>query len=352
MKRGRSSRRLLIGAVAVCAGAAIAVTCALLLKSEPATASTRVVAPMASVVPAGKLMKVEVSNSGGALGSTYLVDPANRTCVYAVPGEGGDARPYAAIAVYDASGQSEINGVTLEIYSTSSHDYSEIEAKLDTLGGQVVQVSGDAQIAGVDVVVVEGKKVSPEIGQTVDIRGYLDPQTGVVVREEMTAGKDKLVLTRSIVSPGDEELGAVSRESLGEVVDDMKRERLQVASTADFPVLVLPKGALGLTFASLVPSGEPDYARVEYYQGSGPENLAVVIRIWNLDTSADKLRGRYVPLEQVENEPLEAGPAGSTRFSFQYRNAAVQIWAMAGKVSLPASEIAKMLVPIEESGLL
>ncbi len=349
-------RKIVIISAAGCVVAGVAVACALMLGSGTASASERLIQPMSAVVPSGQLLKIQLSDSKGNLGSMYLVDPAAKTCVHlSASPEGGKVRPFGALYVYTAAGVSSLSGVTLETRETTVRNYSWIEAKLDWLGNQVVREEGTASLDGREVIVVRGQVISKETGQPIEVKGYLDPVSGIVVREESRAGDEVTIVTRQLVSPAEEELSALAKRPLSELASKMRRAWFQAAAEAKFPVLVLPEQLaekLGVRLASFVPSGEPDYVSIDYWAGPEPQDLAIVIRIWDLDTREESFWKERVPLEQAVERSWRARPEGSPEIAFQQDNAGVKVEVIGGKVELSAEEVARMLVPIKESGLL
>jgi hypothetical protein len=314
-----------------------------------ANASTRLVQPISSVVPQGQLLKVDVTDANGRHAGTYLIDPAAQRCVNVVADDEADpSRPYAAIVVYDSSGRAELDGTTLEVWETEKDSYARMQTKFDALGGQTVAVSGNTTINGVDTVVVEGERTSKDGKETVGFRAYVDSSSGLVVRQEISSGGEKVILSSKIIAADSEQFAEVTRATLRDLAATMASGRVKALTAVDYPVMVLPEGFNGLSLLALVPSGEgPDYIRLDYQTAKAPGRYAVAIRIWDLNAKSDYPVDMLLPLDQAKEEDL----GSATRISFRHGDSAIQVMVEKEFLSVAASELARVLVPISQAGL-
>lgn len=91
-----------------------------------------------------------------------------------------------------------------------------------------------------------------------------------------------------------------------------KRTGCEAPGRPTSPVLVLPAGTFDLVLTRIVPSGNPDYSRLEYSPRAAPDEVGVVIRVWN--TASNTRVFEPPPLAEAREEPLETG---GTVFKFR-----------------------------------
>jgi len=322
--------------------------------------STVTIKPISSVlVYPGQLIKVQEMSSSGQVESMYLVNPNAKTCVHVVydvmPGK-GKSNPYVDISVFDRSGYSAIGGTSLEVNSSngSANNYSVALSRLDGRGGKVARVVGEANIDGVHATVLESTEAASDGGETipsvrVKVKEYVEMKTGLVVREERSYGSETAVTTRRLVPAAGEQFGNLTRNSVAGLATQLRHQKMQGIADADFAILALPKGALGLTVGGVTSQGAPDFAMIEYYKGKTPRDLAVQIRIWNLAVHSGQFKDGLPSLADAKVRNIEGG---GTQVTYKYQTVAIDIWTVGTKVGLSAKEIAKMLLPIKDSGVL
>lgn len=352
--------KIALGCGVVCLVAAAVLAIWLSGGSGGAAPLTLTIKPLSSaLVPQGQLIEVQEMSSSGQVDSMYLVNPTAATCVQVgyntTPGS-GKANPYAEISVFDRFGCSAIDGTSFEVnsYDGSANNYSVALSRLDDRAGKVARVVGKAKIEGIDTVIVESTEAASDEGETIPsiqikVKEYVDTKTGLVVREERSHGRETAVTTRRLVSATAERLGNLSRTSAAGLATQLRQQKMRGIADAGFAILAVPKGALGLTVGRVTSQGAPDFVMIEYYKGKTSQDLAVQIRVWNLDVHAGQFKDRLMSLAEAKERNIEGG---GTQVTFRYQSAAIDIWTVGAKVSLSAKEIAKMLVPIKDSGIL
>lgn len=341
------TRKILYAAGVLCVAAA-ALGYVLTAGARDATASTWLIQPLAVVVPDGKVVDIKVTGPGELATAEYVVDPHSRVCVHAILGDNGASRPYDAVLVYQDSGRSELNAVNLEIYETESDTYSRMEAKLEKLAGQTVKVTGEETVEGLRLIKFRAEQTADQDGRAVCIEGSLDASTGLVVREQRSTEDETIVLVRRVISREETEFGTLTRASLPQLAEKMRTERLQALAQANFEVLVLPDGEYDLRVMSVVPSGAPDYVRIDYETAREPGRSAAVIRIWDASTKPDIAAEAAQTLAAAEEVDLGA----DTVVSFLADGSVIQVRVVKELVEVSALELAKKLVDLLDSGLL
>lgn len=310
------------------------------LTADPAAAEECYLRPIAATVPAGQILKAEVVDESGAVVSRYLINPSARVCVYEVINPDSPARPYSSIVVYDSSGRSELDGTTLEIYETSSDGYSRIESKMDRLVGQPLNVVGHQSRDGLETLVVETELESKEGISPVRITGYVDVATGLLVREEIVEGLQKVVIVQETVRPEAEEYASLRRDQLPDLATRMRQQRLRSIGEMSPDLAVLPHGLGGLSLLWVVPSGEYDYVRLDYQASDAPGRSVAAMRVW-FEPPSDYPTKMLVPLSEATEEDLDS----ATRVCFAQGGIAIQIIAEKELGNMSAMNLAKSLVP-------
>lgn len=310
----------------------------------PTHAETRLIPPLASVVPPGKAVAVEVTGSHDEHLASYLVRPRERRAVHLIRNPGESSRPYAAIVVYDEDGLSELGGTTLEIHRSEQDAYGRIEPKLNGLSGHEVKVVGGQTVQGVETTVVQGTRRLPETDIALQVKGFVDDR-GVVIREETTGEKGGgLVITREVIDPAAHEFGDLSRQNLQELASEMLAGRIAALSRRSYEVPALPEGLHDLSLMWVMPDDEGNYVRLEYQASDSPHRPAAAIEVWNLDARSDYPADLLASLSAARVEDL----GSARRITFRWsKNTAVQILTEKEFTSVSPKTLAGELVPIE-----
>lgn len=335
--------RLLL--VVVVAAVAAVLVPALAMSSASGDPPERIgVRPAAETVPDGQILKVIHLTEAGETTDRYLVDPEQRRCVHEIV-EGAACPPFAALLVYDDSGVTEISGVTLDIYEMPG-TYEEAISGLDPLGGRTLEQVGAREIAGVLTQIVKGEaSVGADAGETtVGVAGFIDPSTGLVIREEITDGRSITVVTREFVSPSAEPYGEVDRSQIKTLVEITRAQRLEALGRLPYTAFVLPDGTDGLSLMWVMPSQDGNWCRLEYESASAPGRPAASVELWNLDAYPDYPSDMLRPLGEARIDD----DAEVQRASFRVGDTAVQVQVEKACLDVPAVELAAELVPISE----
>ena len=305
------------------------------------------------LVPPGQVVRITHTTDSGQLTDWYLVDPHDRRCVHVIAESA--CPPFCALLVFDDSGRSSLSGLTLEVREDSgldtpaADDYEEAVSRLDTLAGQTLEQLGVEEVNGELTWVVKGEKtVTGDSGdRTLYVTGYVDPSTGLVVREEVSDGSEEFLVTRELGYASSWQYGEIGRSDLGTVAASIRTERIDAMSDLPWATFALPEGENGLSLMWLAPSVDSDYCRLEYESSVAPGEGAVSVVLRNLKAHPD------YPLELLQ--PLaDARVEGSNdfqRISFRLGDTAVQVLVVNRYTELSARDWAGQLLPLEDAGL-
>lgn len=339
---------MIVVATAIVASVAVSIPIATASSTSKGAPPSIAVRPSVAVVPEGRVLRVSESNASGVVVGRYVVDPARRVVVYEDLG-GISVAPFAALGVCDDSGRSEVCGSTLEVFETSVK-YEQAVARLDNLAGRTMRQMGTKRIAGVLTDVVEGTKNVPgdDGSATLHITGFVDPDSGLVVREEITDGSRTRVVQREFIDRSDEEYGGLVRSDVTRLAEQLRRQRIEGLETSDHPIYALKNGAQGLSLLWVMVSTDGDWCRLEYQSVSAPGCPAASVTSWDLAEYPDYPSDMLQTLSQARIDD----DAEIQRVSFRLGDTAVQV--QVEKPCMPDVEVidlASLLVVSSAAGL-
>jgi len=232
--------------------------------------------------------------------------------------------PGFGLLVFDDGGHSEMGEMGLQVTPYGGGNFQQLIRLYDRLSGKSVEVTGHDTIDGRQTFVVKTTVEVAEWCGTLDISAWVDPATGLVVREEYrTEVGGSMRAERRVIDATADLLNRMDIKSMESIVAGYRKVREESLSRAPYPVYGLPSGYRGLPLTAVVPGADWRMVRLDY--GSpGPNEY---ISITTLDPS--KREGyRQEFLAPLDRAWLDAeGGGGISTMRFGLGEVGIQIQA-------------------------
>jgi hypothetical protein len=268
----------------------------------PAIGEVFVLGSMAeAILSAGELIEVlRRDPDTGAQILRLVIDPASRMGFREMTTTPNPPYPGFGLMIFDDGGHCSMSELGLEVYPYGGADFAHIVSLYDHLSGESAEVVGHGTVDGRPTFLVRMTRTIGEgdvVFATADVTAYVDPVTGLVVREQWDVAGEIMKTERRVIDATPELMQRMDIQNMQTIVEGYRQTRKSGLEEAPFPVFGLPPGYQGLELSSIFPA--PDWGMVQLQYGEPGLAEYVLVTTINPQRHPD-YGGEYLaPLSQA-----------------------------------------------------